>query len=165
MVITIPDRPDSLHSVTEEEALLLLSLCKAIKAKLVVEIGTYMGYSAHVMALSGARVFSYDPNPQVSRFTGYTQIRGDSGSVKQDKIDLAFIDGDHSYEWALKDVRNIMPRIRIGGLLVMHDTLGSWKDGPGRVAQEIHQGAAVQGFDLPTGPGQGVSGLSIFKLG
>ena len=40
----------------------------------------------------------------------------DAGSV-----DLLFIDGDHSYEGASRDVSHWLPSLRPGGILVLHD--------------------------------------------
>jgi hypothetical protein len=52
-------------------------------------------------------------------------IRGDSaytvGIHDPESIDLAFIDGDHSYEGALKDFRNIYPLMKKGGIILAHD--------------------------------------------
>jgi len=36
-------------------------------------------------------------------------------------LDLVFIDGDHSYEQTLRDIRNWLPKVRPGGILCGHD--------------------------------------------
>ena len=52
-------------------------------------------------------------------------IRGDSlytiGIHKELSIDLAFIDGDHSYEGCLGDLRVVYPRVKHGGVILVHD--------------------------------------------
>ena len=52
-------------------------------------------------------------------------IRGDSaytlGIHDDDSIDLAFIDGDHSYEGCLKDIRTIFPKMKKTGVILLHD--------------------------------------------
>lgn len=52
-------------------------------------------------------------------------IRGDSaytiGIHDPNSIDLAFIDGDHTYEGALKDFRNVYPLMKKGGIILAHD--------------------------------------------
>jgi predicted O-methyltransferase YrrM len=52
-------------------------------------------------------------------------IRGDSaytlGIHDPETIDLAFIDGDHTYEGALKDFRKIYPLMKKGGVILAHD--------------------------------------------
>jgi predicted O-methyltransferase YrrM len=52
-------------------------------------------------------------------------IRGDSsytlGIHDPESIDLAFIDGDHTHEGALKDFRKIWPLMKKGGVILAHD--------------------------------------------
>lgn len=38
-------------------------------------------------------------------------------------IDVAFIDGDHSYEGVVQDIRLVTPFCRRGGLVILHDTV------------------------------------------
>ena len=42
-----------------------------------------------------------------------------------DLFDLATIDGDHSEEGAMRDLRNVAPRIASGGLLLFDDLTNS----------------------------------------
>ena len=54
-------------------------------------------------------------------------IRGDSSFVKNDLqglkglVDMVFIDGDHSYEGAKRDILDYKPLIRKGGFISGHD--------------------------------------------
>lgn len=52
-------------------------------------------------------------------------IRGDSAYTlnihRDESIDLAFIDGDHSYEGALKDLDTVLPKMKKGGVILCHD--------------------------------------------
>lgn len=52
-------------------------------------------------------------------------IRGDSAYTlnihKDESIDLAFIDGDHSFEGALKDLNAILPKMKKNGAILCHD--------------------------------------------
>ena len=52
-------------------------------------------------------------------------IRGDSaytvGIHDPESFDLAFIDGDHTHEGALKDFRNVYPLMKNGGVILAHD--------------------------------------------
>jgi Methyltransferase domain len=45
--------------------------------------------------------------------------------------DLVFIDGDHSYEGCLADVKRYVPYVRNGGYFVLHDYFG-WYDKDGK---------------------------------
>lgn len=80
-----------------------------------------------------------DPSPygclageeQVLRHAGlwdparHTQIQGDSKAVGRDwaggPVDLVFVDGDHSEAGARGDIEAWLPRIKPGGLIVIHD--------------------------------------------
>jgi predicted O-methyltransferase YrrM len=52
-------------------------------------------------------------------------IRGDSVYTlnihRDESIDLAFIDGDHTYEGALKDLDTVLPKMKKGGVILCHD--------------------------------------------
>jgi predicted O-methyltransferase YrrM len=52
-------------------------------------------------------------------------IRGDSkytiGIHSDDSIDLAFIDGDHSYDGCLGDLRAVWPKMKKRGRVLVHD--------------------------------------------
>jgi predicted O-methyltransferase YrrM len=52
-------------------------------------------------------------------------VRGDSKytvGIHDDKsVDLAFIDGDHSYEGALGDLQKVYPKMKSGGTILVHD--------------------------------------------
>ncbi len=43
-----------------------------------------------------------------------------------DKIDFAYVDGDHSYHGLRKDIFLTKELLKVGGLMVLHDTLGVW---------------------------------------
>jgi predicted O-methyltransferase YrrM len=52
-------------------------------------------------------------------------IRGDSVYTlnihRDESIDLAFIDGDHTYEGALKDLDTVLPKMKKDGVILCHD--------------------------------------------
>ena len=52
-------------------------------------------------------------------------IRGDSSytiGIHNDKsIDLAFVDGDHSYDGCLKDLNHIFPKMKPNSIILCHD--------------------------------------------
>jgi predicted O-methyltransferase YrrM len=54
-------------------------------------------------------------------------IRGNSvytlGIHDAASIDLAFIDGDHSYEGCLDDLRAVWPKMKSGGVILIHDCI------------------------------------------
>ena len=55
------------------------------------------------------------------------------------KFDLIFIDGDHSYEGCLSDMKDYMPMLEEGGYLVMHDYNSPFHPGVAKAVDEIIQ--------------------------
>jgi predicted O-methyltransferase YrrM len=52
----------------------------------------------------------------------WTQIHSDSKTAYwPNQVDMVFIDGDHSYEGCRGDIEVWLPRLRAGGLLLVHD--------------------------------------------
>ncbi|MBA7681477.1 hypothetical protein ES703_89816 [subsurface metagenome] len=41
--------------------------------------------------------------------------------IKDDSVDLLFLDGDHSHEQVKRDLTNYWPKIKMGGILLGHD--------------------------------------------
>ncbi len=62
----------------------------------------------------------------------HQQILKDSKLVAKEwtkKVDMVFVDGDHSYEGASGDIKGWLPHIKKGGIMVVHDYhLGPWDD-------------------------------------
>jgi hypothetical protein len=46
-----------------------------------------------------------------------------------------FVDGDHSYAGVVQDLTHWLPKLDVGGVLLMHDT--SWAEGVQRALREI----------------------------
>jgi len=62
------------------------------------------------------QLFAHDPNVQIFRSTSK-----DAVSLVPDKLDLVFIDGDHSYEAVKEDISLWSKKVRPGGILSGHD--------------------------------------------
>ena len=97
----------------------------------VVEIGTLYGGSANILAAAiSGMVYTIDNDPKFETkiLDNILLIKGNSKDVAVgwDKpIDLLFIDGDHSYEGAMEDIENWIPKVKNGGMVIFHD-YGSW---------------------------------------
>lgn len=53
-----------------------------------------------------------------------TVIQGDSTIVHENidgLYDAVFIDGNHSYEYVKKDLENYWPKVKVGGIVALHD--------------------------------------------
>lgn len=109
----------------------------------IVEIGVEFGRSSAALGLHSPKTVTHycvDLYPQNSTwgdmahvhrtnlaeagYTRFTQLQGDSSSVGKEfkgKIDLLFIDGDHSYAGVLRDIEAWTPKVKTGGIVLFHD--------------------------------------------
>lgn len=89
-----------------------------------LEVGVDRGKSlsiARMVAKEGVEVYGVDlrDDPNVPNTTF---IQGDSTKVNIDKkVDVIFIDGDHSYEGCKADIDNWYPQMAKGGVMLFHD--------------------------------------------
>lgn len=128
----------------ESEFVLALKKVADLKPKVVVEIGAFQGGTLALftqVAPSNCRFLSIDiafgvPQTQAFRKFATKQqevrcIGGDSSDIRvrekvkkwvgKSKIDVLFIDGDHSYRGVKADFENYSPMVRAGGIVLFHD--------------------------------------------
>ena len=127
----------------------LFELIDVVRPKSVLEIGCYRGVSTEVWLLHCAQVTAVDPWPDLairreflarcSHYPHLEMIEGFSPSalaaVSDRKFDLCYIDGDHSYEAVVQDIKACLPLVKLGKFLGGHDYGG---DCPG-VAQAVDE--------------------------
>lgn len=69
--------------------------------------------------------------------------KGDSsafGKVWQhDNIDLCFVDGDHSYDGVMRDIRAWTPHVLVHGLVAFHDTAAPTNTQPHELHWEVQK--------------------------
>jgi len=101
----------------------------------ILEIGVRTGISTAALLLgiqrAGGYLYSADIENKFGTTFGnhpnWTFIHSDSKDTSEilplipDKLDVLFVDGDHSYEGALADLNNYGPKVKSGGLIVCHD--------------------------------------------
>lgn len=128
---TIPEQFIRLDPV---EAQYLHMLAKRSKIG-IVETGRFHGGSTLLMAIaSDVTVHSVDIEPQDDDYlksiidelelTNIELYIDDSQNTILSKnldYDLLFVDGDHSYEGALKDMENWWDNLAVGGHVILHD--------------------------------------------
>jgi predicted O-methyltransferase YrrM len=149
--------------MTMTERLLLYSLgLKQSPGAVLVEVGSYLGASASFLAaaskhVGGAtRVYCVDtwrndamtegPRDTWQEFLKNTEryadwivpMKGASREIARRfdrRIDVLFLDGDHSYAGCKEDVLSWLPRMKPEGILIMHDY--AWAAGVRKVVEEL----------------------------
>lgn len=140
--------------------------------KIVVEVGSYLGASCLFMASALGRrngriycvdtwkndamsegswdTFNFFLNNTKKFSSKITPLRGDSSKIALDfdsKIDLLFLDGDHSYAGVKSDFDAWFPKLSKGGIILMHDV--GWAEGVQRVLKENLIGEISKSECLP----------------
>lgn len=135
------DQAREIPTWTEELTLAWLAE-EASKAKVMVDLGVYMGASSMLMCVAspGSHIWGVDKfmvfgtekvtKHYLRRYIGegrYEVIVGDSARAAQmlqhmkGKIDLCFIDDGHAEEDLVRDITSMLPLMRPGGILCGHD--------------------------------------------
>jgi predicted O-methyltransferase YrrM len=127
--------------LTRAERLMIYTLIFSLRPQRYLEIGTFQGGSALIVASaldalgSDGRIFCVDPNPKITdenwsiikhratMFTGYSPgILSEVYSQANGFFDFIFIDGDHTYNGVMRDAEGVMPYVTIGTYLLFHDS-------------------------------------------
>lgn len=131
---------------TPDEEAVLMTFASELKGKpVIVEIGGEFGRSASQFAAANknAKIFTVDLFPADHHFavlhggllnvflhntltwaSQINPIQSDSTEASKTwnkKIDLLFVDGDHSYGGCKRDLENWYKHVKPGGLIVVHD--------------------------------------------
>lgn len=128
----------------------LLAILKAIKPRLICEIGSAQGgtlFLLSAVAEPDARILSIDLECPPERHQAYayfarasqkiTCLTTDSHDARTlnrvskwlrgRSLDFLFIDGDHSLDGVTKDYQMYAPLVRVGGLIAFHDIVPDFK--------------------------------------
>lgn len=124
-----------------DEAAYLWSVVSTTRPKNILEIGRWLGGSTTLLAsaasLNGGKIISIDLKVKAPEYARDELIKKHLEGLGLDNfelrvgssfdfdpgvaIDLAFIDGDHSYEGVKKDFLNVMKHLSPGGHILFHD--------------------------------------------
>jgi len=150
-IMSLPSgQKDIIGLVLPPELIELNRLVKTLPSDAaIMEVGSCMGLSSGAMALgclgTKRRLYVLDTFPlgNLAKFDRgmkslkvnphIVMYRGDSRSMPiqypPEKIDMLFIDGDHSIETVKSDSDNFFSCLKSGGILALHDH-GNQFDGP-----------------------------------
>ena len=155
------------HLTIEEREFLFFKARSLGSGSIIAEIGSYLGASACFLAAGGgsriSKLYCIDtwendamsegPRDTFDRFQKNTAVfdqvivslRGNSVEMAKRlnaPIDLLFVDADHSYDAVAGDLRAYLPKLRNGGLLILHDY--GWAAGVQRVVHEIVRNIQIE---------------------
>ena len=113
----------------------LLNLARSLKPRRILEVGTFRARTTCALKLNcpDAHVVSYDiaaiESPYRSRLLGQAGVELRLGSfasagsslIAEEKYDLIFVDGSHTYADALADSRIAIEIVSPSGIVVWHD--------------------------------------------
>ncbi len=152
-------------SQVPDEIISFLNFLSKLKPKYILEIGTASGGTMFLftrVASEDATIISIDlpkgnfgggyPEWKIPLFKSFALsqqkinlIRADSHDMttlkktksilKDKRLDLLFIDGDHSYEGVKKDFEMYSPLVKKGGIIAFHDIV----PGPERKVGGVHK--------------------------
>jgi predicted O-methyltransferase YrrM len=122
---------------------------------IVAEIGCYAGESTIIFAEKFKNVIAidpfindYDPNDVTCQFMYLTEVYNTFKSnifhypnikhireisdeaherIEDKSLDFVYIDGLHTYEQVLNDIKNYLPKIKDGGFIGGHDYSPNWQ--------------------------------------
>jgi len=151
---------------TKHLGLMGAAMICAYDCKTVAEIGLWRGFTSQILgraltanAGKDGLLIACDSNPNAVKRSQamidglpiqYKSICQDSSAVDWKQVldgrplDMAFIDGDHSYKGAMADLNRCAKRLRNGGLLLFHD----FSNGHPGAKQALSEFYAAGGWSL-----------------
>lgn len=138
---------------TYDQEVLVPEVEKLKAGQVYLEVGVDKGKSlsiAKMVAKKGVHVVGVDlqDDPGVP---GTEFIQGDSLNANYPKkVDVIFIDGNHTYQGCKGDIDNWYPQMAEKGVMLFHDCDAS---SPG-VVQAVHEFVEKHGFELFESPNQ-----------
>ncbi len=132
---------NSIASIEKDDLRVLLPLIDQIKPTRILEIGAWRGNSARMWIEAFNPVGFITIEKDSYEDLGATRIPDEIGhqmwydtdshdskvlddlKIYMPEVDFLFIDGDHSFDGAMKDYDMYSPLVRKGGIVVLHDVV------------------------------------------
>ncbi|WP_435018236.1 class I SAM-dependent methyltransferase [Tundrisphaera sp. TA3] len=174
----------SYASVELEVGRLWHALVLLLRPRMVLETGTFKGYSTACIASAldslggGRRVITIDPAPQEGQVWAGTELervvtlrRQLSQDAYPDlflsgtRFDMLVLDSDHHYDTIMTELMLYEPLLNVGGAILLHDSL--FFDGVGVAVRQVLANPRFQGLTLDSprqaDPGQRCPGVTIIR--
>lgn len=136
------------------------ALAKLLQPRSYLEIGTRYGYSLGAIVHGSnqlERAVSVDivdrksqitENIETIRHIDRLEVLNSSSEEfdTEEQFDMVYVDGDHKYQTALKDMRKFWKNVKPGGLMLVDDTINERWDGISYTEEDIGVYKAVKEF-------------------
>ena len=148
--------------------LVLYTLALGVQAQVVYEWG--VGYSTlallRAVQRTGGKVISCDITEEkaqlvkdnapdaLDQWEFHHLSSEELYAIATEQAEFIYIDGCHVYGCVLWEVERFWSLLKVGGMMVLHDTR-DWPDGPGRIFQQLQKGG-LEVLELPFSCGMGV---------
>jgi predicted O-methyltransferase YrrM len=171
-------------SVELEVGRLWHSLILLLQPRMILETGTFRGYSTACIASALAslggdrRVITIDPEPKEdlvwagsgleSVITLRRQLSQEAFGelyLAKSRFDMLVLDSDHHYDTIMTELMLYEPLLNVGGTILLHDTL--FFDGVGAATRQLLANPRFQGLTLDSPrhefPGHRCPGVTIVR--
>lgn len=150
-------------SIELEVAIALYSIIRLTGAKNILETGCSRGFSTCFLAAgvsdnNGGKVTTVDTvscfhlweGSNLEKFINFNQMQSFDlyKNVENEQFDMLFLDSLHTYKNLMEEIMIFERKLKIGGILVLHDTL--FYDGLGFAANSLLENPRYETINLPT---------------
>ena len=99
-------------------------ICSSVQCKLYLELGAQFGSTLNKVTTKGIRAVGVDIKKQwmIGHFEFFEESTDKFFTHFNEKPDVIFIDGDHSFESVKKDFINSLNILNEYGIIFLHDT-------------------------------------------
>ena len=113
-------------------ALMIGKIAEVLRPRIYAEIGVYHGETINLVKHYSRMIYAVDINETFLKIVSTDEkikpVLGDSQTLSRvletqnEKIDLLFIDADHSKESVINDFKNLVDFVDRNGIVLFHDT-------------------------------------------